>query len=128
MSRNKYGNKKVECDGHVFDSKREMQRYCELKLLQQAGKIFNLELQKPFELLPSQYEHTGKVYTKGKKAGQPEVKCVERPVKYIADFVYTDENGIVVVEDVKGIKTKEYIIKRKLFRFRYPLYHFREVK
>lgn len=91
----KYNNKKVELDGIKFDSKAEAQRYCELKLLQKAGKITDLQAHVKFELIPKN-----------------KFECA---VKYIADFTYT-ENGILVVEDVKSkpTKTKDYIIKRKL--------------
>ena len=73
-------------------------RYQELKLLQRAGKISELQRQVPFELIPSQRE--------GKRV-------IERGVKYVADFTYM-EDGNLVVEDAKGIRTKEYILKRKL--------------
>lgn len=98
---NKYHNKKVCYNGNVFDSQKEAQRYSELFLLERAGVISDLQLQVPFELIPSQ-RINGKV--------------VEKPVKYIADFCYT-ENGKMVVEDTKGMRTKEYIIKRKLMLF-----------
>ena len=123
---NKYRNKKVTCDGYTFDSKREANRYCELRLLLKSGEISDLRLQVPFELIPAQYAPTGEYYTKGDKAGQPKMKCVERAVKYIADFVYT-ENGRTVVEDAKGLRMKEYIIKRKLLRWLNPGIDFREV-
>lgn len=100
---NKY--RAVKIDG--FDSRAERDRYNELCLLERAGKIKNLQRQIPFELIPSQKE---------KK---------ERPVKFIADFVYY-ENDSPVVEDKKGFKTKDYIIKRKLFKFLFPNYIFRE--
>lgn len=95
---NKYQNKKTEVNGIVFDSKKEAKRYSELCLLEQAGEISDLRLQVKFELIPSQ-RINGKV--------------VERKVDYIADFVYL-RNGFKVVEDTKGIRTKDYIIKRKL--------------
>ena len=98
----KYGNKKVETPDGVFDSKKEYQRWCELKLLEKAGEISFLQRQVPFELIPAQREWVG---TKS--------KVIERAVNYIADFVYM-ENGKMVAEDTKGFKTKEYIIKRKL--------------
>lgn len=99
----KYGNKKIEVDGILFDSRKEANRYCELKMLERAGAITNLELQKQFELIPAQYING---------------KCVERACKYKADFVYFDnEKGIKVCEDTKGFKTKDYIIKRKLMLF-----------
>lgn len=125
---NKYNARKVAVDGIAFDSVREARRYKELKLMQQAGKISDLRLQVPFELVPAQYEHSGEVYTKGKHKGQPKRgKCIEKAVVYRADFVYT-ENGRQIVEDAKGMPTKDYIIKRKLFRQRYgDQYEFREV-
>ena len=109
----KYGSKKVTYDGIVFDSKKEARRYCELKLLERAGKIKNLELQKAFELIPAQREHDAI----GKRGGIIKGKVIENSVKYVADFVYTDENGKTVVEDTKGFRTKDYIIKRKLMLY-----------
>lgn len=98
---NKYHSKKVECDGILFDSRKEARRYRELKLLEKAGQIRGLRLQVPFELIPAQRDENGKV--------------IERAVTYRADFLYTDlETYQTVVEDTKGIKTKDYIIKRKL--------------
>lgn len=94
----KYRNKKVEVDGMTFDSKKEAKRYKELLLLEKAGAIQDLHTQVKYVLIPSQ-RINGKV--------------VERECAYKADFVYT-ENGQTVVEDTKGFKTKEYIIKRKL--------------
>ena len=102
---NKYGNKKVTVNGISFASKREAKRYSELLLLERAGVIKNLEMQKSFELIPSQ-KINGKV--------------VERPCKYIADFVY-EENGKTVVEDTKGMRTDKYIIKRKLMLYKYGI-------
>lgn len=125
---NKYNARKVAVDGIAFDSVREARRYKELKLMQQAGKISDLRLQVPFELVPALYEHSGEIYTKGKRKGQPKRgKCVEKAVIYKADFVYT-ENGCQIVEDAKGVPTKDYIIKRKLFKQIYGKeYEFREV-
>ena len=94
----KYGNRKVIRDGIEFDSIKECQRYCELKLMQRAGVISDLQMQVAFELIPSQ---------------RVDGKVVERAVNYVADFVY-QQNGLKVVEDTKGYKTPEYIIKRKL--------------
>ncbi|MBP5248651.1 MAG: DUF1064 domain-containing protein [Lachnospiraceae bacterium] len=94
----KYHNKKTEVDGEVFDSRKEAIRYQELKLLQRTGEISNLQRQQTFELIPSQYE---------KK------RLIERGVKYVADFTYI-KDGNLVVEDAKGVRTKEYILKRKL--------------
>jgi hypothetical protein len=94
----KYYSRKVTVGGLVFDSKKEYKRYCELVLLQKAGQVTDLQRQVKYELIPSQ------------KIGG---KVAERACTYVADFVY-QENGKTVVEDTKGFKTKEYIIKRKL--------------
>lgn len=94
---NKYGNiKTVTSDGIKHDSIKEANRWCELNLLLKAGYITDLQRQVKFELIPKQEG--------------------ERALYYIADFVYT-ENGIQVVEDVKGMKTKEYKIKKKLMLY-----------
>lgn len=96
----KYFNKKVTINGEQFDSKKEAKRYQELLLLQRAGKISGLRRQVKFVLIPTQ---------------RIDGKVVEREVSYVADFVYNDlENGKPVVEDSKGMRTKDYIIKRKL--------------
>lgn len=104
---NKYHNKKTTVGDITFDSRAEAARYAELKLLERAGAISGLRLQVSFELVP-------------KQSG-------ERSVVYKADFVYT-ERGRTVVEDVKGMRTRDYIIKRKLLKWRYPDVDFREVK
>lgn len=120
-SRAKYGNRKVMADGIAFDSKREAERYRELKMLEQAGKISGLQLQREFELIPAQREHTNEIYEKGPNKGRFKPgKILERKCSYIADFVYWDGNSLVV-EDAKGMRTKEYIIKRKLMLHRYGL-------
>lgn len=113
---NKYRNKKTVVDGITFDSRKEAKRYNELKLLQMGKVISGLELQKPFELIPAQYEEVETVTPK-KHIKKIKKKIVERHVTYIADFCYYDENGNYVVEDTKGKKTKEYIIKRKLMLY-----------
>lgn len=97
----KYGNTKVEIDGMPFDSKREAARWRELRLLERAGEINDLRRQVRYELVP-------------KLPG-------ERPVDYIADFVYRDKNGNEVVEDVKGVRTPVYVIKRKLMLWRHGI-------
>ncbi len=126
--RNKYGARKVTVDGITFDSCKEAERYQQLKLLQRAGEIECLRLQVPFELLPAQYEQTDAVYKRGSRKGEPKRgRCIEKSVVYLADFVYI-EDGRRIVEDVKGMRTKDYILKRKLFRYRYGAeYEFREV-
>ena len=102
-SKAKYKSKKTIIDGITFASKKEAKRYSELKLLLKSGQITDLELQKEFILLPSRKGENGKVK--------------ERSVKYKADFVYRDKNGKQIVEDTKGFKTAEYIIKRKLMLY-----------
>lgn len=96
--KSKYGSRKVTVDGVTYDSTKEYRRFKELSLLERAGAIRNLQRQVEFELIPSQ-RINGKV--------------AERPCKYVADFVY-QQDGKRVVEDTKGFRTKDYIIKRKL--------------
>lgn len=103
--RSKYNNKIVEYDKQVFDSKKERDRYIQLKYLSNDKIITNLRRQVKFKLVDAQY-----------KGG----KCVERGVTYIADFVY-EQHGKTVVEDVKGVRTQVYIIKRKLMLERYGI-------
>lgn len=127
--RSKYGARKTVFDGITFDSKKECRRYQELVILEHAGKISNMKLQVPFELIPAVYERTNEIYKSGNKKGlYKKGKCIERAVKYIVDFVYYDEEAQKwIAEDVKGVRTPAYIIKRKMFRWRYPEYEFREV-
>ena len=118
----KYGNKKVTLDGQTFDSKRECRRWQELKLLEKAGKIYDLRRQVQFNLIPEQRLAD----TLGPKGGRKMGKLLERAVYYVADFVYYEggrpsEGGKLVVEDAKGHRTKEYIIKRKLMLARYDI-------
>ena len=78
---NKYRNKKVTIDGEAFDSKREARRYQELKLLERCGAISDLKRQVTYELIPTQREKSTRVYTKGRKKGQPiEGKVIEKAV------------------------------------------------
>lgn len=116
MKQTKYKNKKTVFQGITFDSKKEAQRYAELLILQRAGKIKNLELQKPFVLIPVQYETYERRGKDGKRLKDGK-RCAEQSCVYKADFCYTDENGRFIVEDAKGKRTKEYIIKRKLMLF-----------
>ena len=118
--RTKYHSRKVIRDGETFDSIKEYRRFCELSLLVRAGAITELKRQVEFELLPAQFEDipTGEIYRQGERKGQPKYKrvCVEKSVKYVADFVYK-ENGKYIVEDTKGFKTKDYILKRKMMLY-----------
>ena len=100
----KYGAKKVTLDGIEFASRKEAGRYCELKIMQQAGLIRDLKMQEEFELIP--------------RCGK------ERPAKYHADFSYViAATGEKVVEDVKSraTKTKDYILRRKLMNWRHGI-------
>ena len=113
--KSKYYNVKTKTsDGTVFDSMKEARRWEQLLLLQKAGKISSLQRQVSYELLPNQYE-TYERYSKSGKRLKDGTRLVERKVDYVADFVYSDtETGALVVEDTKGVKTTDYIIKRKL--------------
>ena len=104
MFYSKYKAKKTVIDGITFDSKAEAKRYQELKLLERAGQIKHLSLQPRFTL----QEGFVNVHT-GKK---------ERMIEYVADFMYL-ENNVIIVEDCKGFKTADYKIKRKLFIYQY---------
>ena len=104
---NKYGNTKIKAGDEIFDSKKEAKRYEELRWLEMAGKITKLQRQVKFELIPKQIDEDGKV--------------IERACDYIADFVYYDMTDGLVVEDTKGFKTKDYIIKRKLMLYIYKI-------
>ena len=119
----KYKNRKKFVDGIEFDSVKEARRWSELKLLEKAGEISDLRRQVKFVLIESQYEESSEVYQRGKNKGKPKRgKILEHECSYIADFVYTDEKtGKTVVEDTKGFKTKDYIIKRKLLLERYKI-------
>jgi hypothetical protein len=126
--RSKYGNvKTTTSDNITHASIKEANRWCELKLLERAGKISNLQRQVEYELIPAQYEEytTGEVYQRGEKKGQLKIKrrCVERSVVYVADAVYY-ENGKMIVEDTKSPATRKkesYIIKRKLLLWVYGI-------
>jgi len=96
--KNKYGAIKVQYDGYKFDSKLEAARYKQLKLMEKAGQLTNLELQPKFPCEVS-----------GKKI------CT-----YISDFRYTLKNGKEVVEDVKGVETAVFKLKKKLVEALYP--------
>lgn len=108
----KYHNRTVVQDGAVFDSVKEHRRWCELKVLERAGKIRDLRRQVDFELIPPQREPDAV----GKRGGVKKGRIIERACIYRADFVYL-ENGQTVVEDAKGVRTKDYKIKKKLMLY-----------
>jgi hypothetical protein len=98
MNKSKFnvgGMESRSLDGRVFDSTAERDRYAELSMLERAGKIAKLELQPRFEIIPKTVKGT-------------------RTHHYTADFRYI-ENGVCVIEDVKGVKTKDYILRRDIF-------------
>lgn len=106
----KYHSKKTEYDGIMFDSKKEAARYAELKLLERAGEITMLKTQPKYILIPAHYDEAGKL--------------IERACYYKADFSYMERQGTkwnAVVEDVKGVKTDVYKIKRKLMLDKYGI-------
>lgn len=109
----KYNAKKTVVDGIKFDSKKEAERYKELKALERVGKIERLELQPRFTLMDG-FRYEGKAV---------------RKIEYVADFLYRDLSTLeLVVEDVKGVKTDVYKLKKKLFLKHYGNeYKFREV-
>ena len=110
---NKYNAKKTELDGITFDSKLEANRYAELKLMERAGVIQQLQLQPKFTLQEA-FEKDGKKY---------------RAITYIADFMYFDnEKRQWVVEDAKGVETEVFKIKRKLFEYKFRNYTIKEIK
>ena len=125
---NKFGAKKIKdpASGEIFDSKKEFIRWCELRIMERAGKISGLKRQVTFELIPSQREKSTEVYKAGPQKGLPKPGAViENAVKYVADFLYCDEHGNTVVEDTKGYKKGAaydlFVIKRKLFLYRYGI-------
>ena len=107
---NKYRNIKTVIDNVGFSSKAEARRYQELKLLLKAKKIHSLELQPRFPLQPAFTDEMGNRHKK---------------IEYVADFIY-NEKGQVIVEDVKGIKTEVYRLKKKLFLHKHRGIIFRE--
>lgn len=113
MRRSKYHSIKLETPDGLFDSKKEHERWLELKDMQSNGIISDLDRQVLFELIPA--HKLPRPIKKGRGRTLTERKCT-----YLADFVYK-QNGEVVVEDAKGFRTPEYIIKRKLMLDRYGI-------
>ena len=109
--KHKYNAKRVEFEGFRFDSKKEAKRYQELRILEKAGKIKDLQFQ-PVFILQEGFYYQGKAI---------------RQITYRADFEYVDEKGNIVVEDVKGFKTDVYKLKKKLFLKKYREVVFKEI-
>lgn len=112
----KYRNCKITVNGMTFDSRREYNRYTELWLLERAGKIRELERQKKYILIPAMYE-TFERYGKNGQRLKDGRRCIEKECAYYADFAYINKDNEIIVEDAKGVRTKDYIIKRKLMLF-----------
>ena len=110
--KSKYNNKKTMVDGIKFDSKKEAEYYCQLKLLKQAGKIKDYRLQPRYELQPA-FKKNGKKY---------------RAITYIADFAIINNDGTTEVVDIKGVETQVFKIKKKLFEYMYPDLNLKVVK
>ena len=105
---NKYHAKKVRYKGLTHASHAEFGRWNQLQILERAGEIRDLKRQVRHRLLPAQYDSNGKL--------------LERAVDYVSDFEYVDNRtGMTVVEDVKGKRTADYIIKRKLMLWIYKI-------
>ena len=103
----KYGAIKTKLDGYTFDSKAEARRYGELRLLNKAGKIMGLNVH-PVYVLQECFKQDGKTI---------------RPITYEADFSYFEQDKgepVLIAEDVKGVQTEVFKIKRKMFLFKYP--------
>ena len=113
----KYGNQKITIDNITFDSTGEGLRYKELKLLAKTGQITDLQLQKKFIIVPEIREPD----SVGPRGGVKNGKLIQSAAYYIADFVYYDKNGKLVVEDFKGFKTDLYKLKKKLMKYIYDI-------
>lgn len=109
----KYNNSKVEYNNHIFDSKKEMQRYIVLKEAENKGFISDLQLQVTFELIPAvKEEYVVHLKTKNKV----KTRTLQLPITYTCDFQY-HKNGFLVVEDVKAspkMLPQEFRLKEKM--------------
>lgn len=112
MSENKYKANRKKIDGHKFASLKEASYYLKCKDMLAKGEITDLKLQPRYELLPSFRDNQGRL---------------ERAITYKPDFLLTYPDGRIVVVEVKGFKTRDYIIRRKLFKHKYSMIEFWEV-
>jgi len=102
----KYNATRTKVDGIVFASKKEARRYSELRLLEKIGQVLDLELQPRFPVYIAPLRETGAV----------------RVFTYIADFRYKDKDtGRIVIEDVKGVKTQVYKLKKRCVQAYYGI-------
>jgi hypothetical protein len=109
---NKYGAKQIMIDGHMFPSHREAEYYLTYKAMLDDGEIVKLELQPKFILIPAYTTRAGKKV---------------RPCHYTADFLLTYPDGRKKVIEVKGFRTRDYMLRRKLFEYKFKEYEFEEV-
>jgi hypothetical protein len=114
----KYLNVKQKIDNIWFDSKKEANRYSELKLLSRGGEVKDLKTHPKFKIHDEFRDWEGKHYL---------------PVYYKADFEYSEKKKvkdcwkwIKTIEDVKGMKTAVYLLKKKLFLAKYKQYQFKQ--
>lgn len=115
-SNNKYGAKKAKIDGITFDSIAEAKYYLFMKSWKEKGIVKDFEMQKTFELQP-RFEHP----IKKTKNGKPSIVGA---IKFTPDFVVTYKDGTVKVVDVKGMVTRDFKIRSKMFMHKYgiPIY------
>ena len=104
---NKYGAKKIEIDGHVFDSRLEGRYYEHLLYLMNDGVVESFEMKKSYTLLD--------------KFPHPKTGKTVRAIKYTPDFEVIYADGHVEVVDTKGMKTRDFIMRCKMFMFRYQI-------
>ena len=110
LSVSKYGNRRTTVDGVTYDSAKEARRGAELRLMERAGLIRDLRRQVRFCLVPT-------IEGEGRKVRQ-------RAAYYVADFEYWEKVGDKwrhVVEDVKGVRTDVYKLKKKIMLWRYGI-------
>ena len=116
--KNKYGAQSTVVDGIKFPSQKEARRYAQLKMLERAGEIRDLQRQVEFELIPAQFEPS-KTLKNGRKVRG---RCIERKCVYISDFAYIQsDTGEYIVEDAKGFRTDVYRLKKKLLLYKYNI-------
>lgn len=110
----KYGAAPIVVDGYRFDSQAEAARYAELQLELSGGQSSDLVLQPSYILQEAFRDRDGRRVA---------------AIRYVADFAYIETaTNVTVVEDVKGARTAVYLLKAKLFRFKYPQLDYRVIE
>ncbi len=102
--KSKYNAVKTEVDGITFDSKKEATYWAKIRLLKKSGEVVSIYPQPEF-ILQEGYVKNGKKI---------------RPIIYRADFLVVYKDGHEELIDCKGVKTKGYRLKKKLFHYKYP--------